>query len=89
MAIPTPVPSADSVERVFSATRLAAITAHATNLFEPTRGLYTGSGGNVTVRPAGEPTTTVLLESTAAGIVLPISIVGVTVAAGTGLLALR
>lgn len=89
ITISSPVARADSVDRLHSATRLTAISAHATNTFEPTRGVYTGSGGNVTVRPADDPTTTVVLESTAAGIVLPISIVGVTAAAGTGLLALR
>lgn len=76
MAISTPVPSADSVERVFSATKAAAISKSDTVTFEPTRGLYTGDGGNVTVLMAGD-TANVTLVNVAAGIVLPVSVTAV------------
>ena len=50
-------------------------------------GLYTGSGGNVTVKL--QDGTSVQFAGSAAGIILPVAITHVTAAAGTGLVALQ
>lgn len=47
-----------------------------TTLFDPTRGIFTGSGGNITMELDGS-STPVLFTGVAAGIVLPLRVVRV------------
>lgn len=65
----------------------SAVTPSDANDIRLTRGLYTGSGGNITVDMNNK---TVLFASTATGVVLPIRVTRVwsTGTAATGILAL-
>jgi len=65
----------------------AAVTPGST-AFAPTRALYVGADGNVTVQMADD-TGTVTFVGVVAGTVLPISVIKVTAAAGGNIVALR
>lgn len=77
MAIASTVPNAESVERLYSATRAEAITPSATATFEPTRAVLIGTGGNLVCNFSGAPTTPVTLTNIAAGF-YPFSLVSVS-----------
>jgi hypothetical protein len=71
------------------ATRAAAVTPGPTTFADPTRYLYVGAAGSVTVIMAGDASMTpVTFAAVPAGTLLPIAVIAVTVAAGGGVVAL-
>lgn len=71
------------------ATRALAVTPSPTPFADPTRYLYVGAAGSVTVIMAGDATQTpVTFAGIPAGTLLPIAVTAVTVAAGGSVLAL-
>jgi len=71
------------------ATRALAVTPGQNPFADPTRYLYVGAAGSVTVIMAGDASQTpVTFAAVPAGTLLPIAVSAVTVAAGGGIVAL-
>ena len=56
-----------------SASFAAVVPHNTTNLTVPTRGLFIGVAGNVSVVPLASPSTSVVFKNVAAGSVLPVA----------------
>lgn len=73
---------------IFSARRAVAVTKSDTTVLEPTRGLWVGGAGNLSVILSGD-TSAVTLNGAAAGMVYPLSVIKVMAATtATGVVAL-
>lgn len=78
-----------NLDAIAPAGTAASITAHDTNLFAPTRGLYVGVSGNVKVTMLDG--TEITFGNLAAGVIHPLQVVQVfsTGTTATGIIALR
>jgi hypothetical protein len=68
------------LNEIYAARTGVAVVTSNTNVIEPTRALLIGGAGNLAVKFADDPATTVTLKGFAAGQVVPFSVIQVLTA---------